>query len=102
MLTNVDTGEQHLASSRIAGSGHPSFSPDGRRIVVDFVLGRQGYGSLNLVDVGDDTVEHLVQVRVTNHTHTGTHLHPAWSRDSRQVLYASDASRTAQLCVVDV
>ncbi len=39
---------------------------------------------------------------VTNHTHTGTHLHPVWSHDGAQVLYASDASGIAQLCVIDV
>ena len=102
VLTDVGSGEQRLASSRISGSGHPSFSPDGRQIVLDYVLSRQGYGSLNLVDVEADTVEHLVHVRVINHTHTGTHLHPAWSRDGAQVLYASDASGVAQLCAIDV
>jgi len=102
VLTDVDTGEQRLAASSITGSGHPSFSPDGRRIAVDHVLGNQGYGSVNVVDAEADTTEHLVQVGVTNHTHTGTHLHPAWSHDSKQILYASDASGVTQLCVVDV
>jgi Tol biopolymer transport system component len=102
VLTNVETGVQRLAASSISGSGHPSFSPDGRWVVVDHVLSGQGYGSLNLVDVEADTVQHLAQFRVTNHTHTGTHLHPAWSHDSQQVLYASDASGVAQLCVIDI
>jgi len=54
------------------------------------------------VDAEANRVEHAVQVRVTNHSHTGTHLHPAWSWDSKQVLFASDASGIAQLCVIDV
>jgi Tol biopolymer transport system component len=86
----------------MAGTGHPSFSPDGSRIVVDHVLAREGHGSINLVHVDEDRAEHLAQLRVTNHTHTGTHLHPVWSRDGRQVLYASDASGHAQLCVIRV
>jgi len=102
VLTDVETGENRLASAAIAGVGHPSFAPDGSKIAVDHVLDREGYGSLNLVDVAADTVEHLVQVRVVDHTHVGTHLHPVWSRDGKQLLYASDASGTAQLCVVDV
>ena len=70
--------------------------------MVDYVLSREGYGSLNLVDVETDRVEHLVQVRVVDHSHVGTHLHPVWSQDGKQILYASDASGTAQLCVVNV
>jgi Tol biopolymer transport system component len=102
VLTNVDTGEQRLASASIGGSGHPSFSPDETRIAVDHVLNREGYGSINLVHVETDTVEHLVEVNVIDHSHIGTHLHPVWSRDGTQILYASDASGIAQLCVVDV
>lgn len=102
VLLDVETGEPSLASAAMSGSGHPSFSPDGNRIVLDHVLRNEGYGSLNLIDVSAGTVEHLAQVRVCDHTHVGTHLHPVWSRDGRQVLYASDATGTAQLCVIDV
>lgn len=102
VLTDIDTGAERLATERIAGVGHPSFSPDGSHLVVDHVLGNEGYGSLNLVDLAADRVEHLVQVRVVDHSHVGTHLHPVWSRDGRQILYASDATGTAQLCVLDV
>lgn len=102
VLTDVETGERCLASAAMSGSGHPSFSPDGSRIVLDHVLRNEGYGSLNLIDVAAGSVEHLVQVRVCDHTHVGTHLHPVWSRDGRQVLYASDATGTAQLCVIEV
>ena len=102
VLTDVETGEQRLASDAMAGSGHPSFSPDGRRIALDYVLAKEGYGSLNLIDVGTGIVEHLVQPRITDHSHVGTHMHPVWSRDGRQLMYASDATGTAQLCVLDV
>ena len=77
------------------------FEP-GPHIVVDHVLAREGYGSLSLVDVASGSVDHLVQTRVIDHSHVGTHLHPVWSRDGRQILYASDATGTAQLCVLDV
>ncbi len=102
VLTDVETSAQRLATDKIAGHGHPSFAPDGWRLVVDHVLGGEGRGSLTLVDVEAGSVEHLVQLRVVDHTHTGTHLHPVWSRDGSQILFASDATGTAQLCVIDV
>jgi len=102
VLIDVETGKRRLASRRIGGWGHPSFSPDGKYIVVDHVLEREGYGSLNLVDVATDTVEHLVQVPVIDHSYVGTHLHPAWSQDGKQILYDSDASGLSQLCVIGV
>jgi Tol biopolymer transport system component len=102
VLTDVETCEDRLATDKISGSGHPSFSPDGSRIMVDYVLAREGYGSLNMVEVDSGRVEHLVQVRVIDHSHVGTHLHPVWRQDGKQVMYASDATGTAQLCVIDV
>ena len=102
VLTDADSGAQRLASAAISGSGHPSFSPDGRMIAVDHVLQREGYASINLVHTTDVRVEHLIETRVLDHSHVGTHLHPVWSRDGRQLLYASDAPGCALLCVVDV
>ena len=102
VLTSVETGENRLATDRIGGFGHPSFSPEGSKIVVDHVLAKEGYGSLNLVDVASGSVEHLVQIRVIDHSHVGTHLHPVWRQDGKQIMYASDATGTAQLCVIDI
>jgi len=100
VLTDVDSGRQRLAAACVPGSGHPSFSPDGRYIAVESV--REGVGTIRLVDAAADAVEPLAQMVVTDHTHAGTHLHPVWSPDGKQLLYASDASGTAQLCVVEV
>ena len=102
VLTDVETGGHRLATDKIGGFGHPSFSPDGSRICVDYVLAGEGQGSLNLVDVESGRVEHLVQMRVYDHSHVGTHLHPVWRQDGKQIMYASDASGTAQLCVIDI
>ena len=102
VLIDVETSSLRLATDKIGGFGHPSFSPDGSRIVVDYVLSGEGYGSLNLVEVESGHVEHLVQMRVHDHSHVGTHLHPVWRQDGKQIMYASDASGRAQLCVIDV
>ncbi len=102
VLTDVETGGHRLATDKIGGFGHPSFSPDGSRICVDYVLAGEGQGSLNLVDVESGRVEHLVQMRVYDHSHVGTHLHPVWRQDGKQIMYASDASGRAQLCVIDI
>lgn len=101
ILTNADTGERRLATDLIsADRSHPSYSPDGAWILVDYVLPNEGSGSINAVHADSRTVRHLVQTTTTDHSHRGTHLHPVWSRDGRQILYASDASGTAQLCVI--
>jgi Tol biopolymer transport system component len=102
VLMDVDSGEYRLAAKSIGGFGHPSYSPDGLLIAVDHVLPREGTGSINLVHVEEDWTEHLLNVRVLDHSHVGTHLHPVWSHDGQQLLYASDASGLAQLCVVNI
>lgn len=102
VLTDVDTGEQRLATSCMNGFGHPSFSPDGQYIVVDVVNNKTKEARLELVNVEAETTQTLIETTVTDHTHGGTHMHPVWRQDGRQVLYASDASGIAQLCVLDM
>jgi len=102
VLLNVDTGESRLAATCIDGYGHPSFSPNGKFIVADVVNRETNDARFELVDVETDTSETLVGMKVTDHTHDGTHLHPVWRQDGSQILYASDASGIAQLCVVDI
>jgi Tol biopolymer transport system component len=98
----METGKHRLATDCVAGTGHPSFSPDGKFIAIERVSAKDGRGEIHLVDVGANSSECLVQMRVMNHTHSGTHLHPVWSWDGKQILYASDASGRAQLCVINV
>ena len=102
VLTDMETGKHRLATDCVAGTGHPSFSPDGKFIAIERVSAKDGRGEIHLVDVGANSSECLVQMRVMNHTHSGTHLHPVWSWDGKQILYASDASGRAQLCVINV
>jgi len=100
VLTDVDTGESRLTVSCVPGTGHPSYSPDGRFIAADQVTKEEA--RIRLIDAEQEHVECLVQMAYCDHTHAGTHLHPVWSRDGKQLLYASDASGLAQLCVVQI
>jgi WD40-like Beta Propeller Repeat len=102
VLLDVETGEPRLATDRVPGMGHPSYSPDGEWILLDDVPGRQGPASISIVHPASGELRQLVSTGVTDHSHDGTHLHPVWSQDGSQVLYASDASGVSQLCVVDV
>jgi Tol biopolymer transport system component len=102
VLTDVDTGAERLATTCIKGIGHPSFSPNGKYIVVDVVNNQTKAARLELVDVEANTTETLIETMVTDHTHDGTHMHPVWRQDGSQILYDSDASGTAQLCVLDM
>lgn len=101
VLTDVDTRAQRLAAACTRGTGHPSFSPDGRWIAADTVDRHTGEARIDRIDVAREVVVTLVRTRVTDHSHAGTHLHPCWRRDGSQVLYASDADGTARLWVVD-
>ncbi len=102
VLTDVETGTDRLATDCVAGTGHPSFSPDGKFLAIERVQNKEGRGEIHLVDVEAGSSECLVQMRVVDHTHAGTHLHPVWSPNGKQLLYASDASGNAQLCVINV
>jgi len=100
VLTDVHTGESRPGATCVPGTGHPSYSPDGRFIAADQVT--EDTARIRLIDVEQDRAECLVQMAYHDHTHAGTHLHPVWSRDGKQLLYASDASRIAQLCVLSI
>ena len=102
LLTDIAAGESTVAAACVPGTGHPSYSPDGKLIAIDRVDGRAGEAVIGIIDVADDSFTALVRPTVRDHSHHGTHLHPAWSPDGGQILYASDASGTAQLCVVSL
>ena len=102
VLIDSETAEWRQASRAMIAWGHPSYSPDGTKMVVDFVPRPEGAATLELIDISTGEIETLVQTRVRDHSHTGTHLHPVWSRDGTKVLYASDAGGVAQLCTVGV
>ncbi|MGA1194920.1 MAG: TolB family protein [Candidatus Latescibacterota bacterium] len=102
VLTDVDTGVARLATPCMDGFGHPSFSPNGKYIVVDVVNNKTKEARLELVNVEAHTTQTLIETTVVDHTHDGTHMHPVWRQDGSQILYDSDASGYSQLCVLDL
>ena len=103
VLTDVETGEERLAVTCAKGSGHPSFSPDGKYIVIDVVNHTTKEAKIPARQISKPIpLETLLELPVFDHSHAGTHLHPVWRQDSSQILYASDASEICQLCVCDV
>jgi Tol biopolymer transport system component len=102
----TETGRLEKVTERIPGGGHhPSVSPDGRRLVTEMVTytegpnGRQSSGTCEIIilDIEKDTVRRTTSFPLTNHSHSGTHVHPVWSRDSSSVLYNSDQSGHSEL-----
>jgi Tol biopolymer transport system component len=101
MIINADgTGLRQISP---LSSGHPSFSPDGRLIVTDVFGGRWGQ-CLVLINAGTGEVRKLVEVpSALGYSHSdGTHPHPCWSPDGKQILYDADWTGTCQLYVLDV
>ena len=101
MFCDSESGEQAPATEAVEGGGHPSVSPDGRRLLQDCLQGSKHEGLIRMVDLETEQVTALAAPRLTDHTHQGTHMHPVWSRDSRWVLYAADPRGKGQLYLVE-
>jgi hypothetical protein len=108
---SVETGRLEKVTERIPGGGHhPSVSPDGRRLVTEMVTytegpnGRESSGICEIIvlDIEKDTVQRTTSFPVVNHSHSGTHVHPVWSRDSSSVLYNSDQSGHSELYLLKI
>ena len=113
------------------GSGHPSFSPDGRwlctdgagtgtrsRIVLcdpttgaltvaaDYEAFSEGYAAFKAIDerATDETVVAALQraKKVIGRRIRQTQAHPAWSRDGSAVLFNVDQGEGSQLYMLDV
>ena len=113
-----------------AGSGHPSFSPDGRWLCTDgagpgrcsrvglydpqtghetvaaeYEAFSEGYASFRAVDnraAGETVTNALVRARESDGRTWQTQAHPAWSRDGNAILFNADLGDGSQLYVVDV
>lgn len=100
-VADPDGRERRRVSDEPLGC-HPSFSPDGTRIVTDNYGGPFGE-SLLLIDPKTGEVEKLVSTPTTSdHSHCGTQAHPRWSPDGMCVLYDSDQFGTCQVFLVRV
>lgn len=66
--------------------------------------GRESSGTCEIIilDIEKDTVHRTTSFPVTNHSHSGTHVHPVWSRDSSSVLYNSDQSGHSELYLLKI
>lgn len=111
------------------GSGHPSFSPDGRWLCTDgghgttstvifcdprigevtvaaeFEAVSDGYASFKAIDgrAPDETVSQALKRASANRGKTWqTQSHPAWSRDGTAILFNVDLGEGSQLYAVDV
>jgi len=102
VLRDAATAELRTAFTCIAGHGHPSYSPNGQWVAMDYVNQDNGRATIFVIDTQADIVQEVARVRVHDHSHRGTNLHPCWSWDSQELLYASDATGVAQLCVVRI
>ena len=112
------------------GSGHPSFSPDGRwlctdgagqgtrstvvlcdprtgsvNVAADYEAFSDGYASFKAIDErapGETVSQALDRAAVAHGGVWQTQSHPAWSRDGTAVVFNADLGEGSQLYVVDV
>jgi len=112
------------------GSGHPSFSPDGRWLCTDgagpgrssrvmlhdpgsgrgivtaeYEAVSEGYASFRAVDnraAGETVTDSLARAREKAGRTWQTQAHPAWSRDGSAILFNADLGDGSQLYALDV
>jgi len=109
-LLDVETDEVEVIASPHPGAGggsHPSFSPDGKFILLEkftHLSGKAGIilCELLLLDLSSQRTEQLAIFPVFNYSHTGIHVHPSWSPDGKSVLYHSDQTGCTELYEIRV
>ena len=112
------------------GSGHPSFSPDGRwictdgagegtrstvvlcdpgtgrvRVAADYEAVSDGYASFKAIDQrapGETVIQALNRASSNRGKVWQTQAHPAWSRDGSAIIFNADLGQGSQLYVLDV
>ncbi len=106
VLTDVDTRERTLFLSAIA-SGHPSLSPDGRRIITDYrprsdgALVPANRWGLTLYDLASERQELIVTSPANGDTEWSRNdPHPVWHPDGAMIMYNDYRTGRPQVCVV--
>ncbi len=92
MIYPLDGSDPYALGPDWLGTGHPSFQPGtGRYLAVDIVNRDRGHVFLRLYDLQEETYQDVLTADYTDYSNdSGTHFHPAWSRDGRS-LYISSA-----------
>lgn len=104
MLYPADGSEPRALGTDWLGDGHPSIQPVHHRYLsADFYDYGKSVATLKLFDLEKGTVEDILQAEFRDYTNeSGTHLHPAWSRDGTSLYIASAHLGHAQIYRVDL
>lgn len=92
----------------IPGSGHPSWSLDGRYIVTDAYPKEQlcddGLVPIRLIDVHEETERRICRMWTLGPINSELRVdpHPAWDRTSRQVCFVGAPDGNRQLFIADL
>ncbi|MFC1454333.1 hypothetical protein ACFLQL_04040 [Verrucomicrobiota bacterium] len=104
MLYPADGSEPRTLGTDWLGGGHPSIQPvHYRYLSADFHDRGKGVATLKLFDLEKGTVEDILQAEFKDYTNdSGTHMHPAWSRDGKSLYIASAHLGHGQIYRVDL
>jgi Tol biopolymer transport system component len=73
-------------TSYLGAASHPSFSPDGKRVVFEWNGDERGRYGIWIREIGSDKLKRLTNGVADEHA-------PAWSPDGRDIAFLRDASR---------
>ena len=102
LLADVESGQLSVVTDAIAGGGHPPYSPDGTKIAAEYVERQSRAAKVVCVYPHTGRAEEVARFTVSDHSHQGTHIHPTWSRDGRELLLNVDQSGHSELWAVEV
>ncbi len=107
-LLDVDSGSVATIADPHPGSGgasHPSYHPDGKRIVLEKFSPLSTRDTTQLCELllfnsESGEVDRLAVFPVIHYGHHGIHVHPGWSRDGDAIIYNSDQTGQSELYMI--
>lgn len=98
----VDGTEPSILFEGVIIGIHPSFSPDGSKMIGDpFEFPEPHYRGLSIYDVESGSTEMLAVMPYTNQW-SKSHPHPVWSRDGKRIYFNSSHTGVPHLYALDL
>ncbi|MFW5700702.1 MAG: hypothetical protein ACOCWM_03345 [Cyclobacteriaceae bacterium] len=97
-IVNKNGNDRRILIDKQDGGIHASYNPQGTMIITDAYY-KEG---IFLLTPQTNSMKKIATVKIQNHSHSGTHMHPAWNRAGNKILYQSDQTGHGHLYLVEI